>query len=267
MIFGGDAEGDLYYAVEKEGEAGVFELERLPLGAENTVLVAGVDRPEWQSAPPATITDGSVTFAKIQDIPSGTVIGRVAADAGVSSALSAGDLSTLLTLGDASQVDVADLPGLLGLGTAATADTGTTNGTVPLIGAGDKLAAAVTPWVPMPHVVVTASTATLAPNQRVILGRGFTSGLCTLTLPAEGDFVVNDKIEIIGTAADGFRIAQRAGQSILFNTSQTAVGTGGYIQSLDIGSCLSLVCIGVGTGESLWQVVASQGSSFTVIEV
>jgi hypothetical protein len=259
MIFGGDAPGDLYYTVEREDEADVFELERLPLGAQNTVLVAGADRPEWQAAPPATISDGSVTFAKIQDIPSGTVIGRVDAGAGVSSALTAGDLSTLLTLGDASQVDVTDLPGLLGLGTASQVNTGTTNGTVPLIVTGDKLPTSVVPFIPMPTNTVASTPVNMVVGGAVNFNRATEPSLAVAILPTS--FAVGDEVMVYGRCQGFFRISQNAGQSIIFNDDITTSGTGGYIESRDPNSAIRLKAIST----TIMQVVSAVGSGFEVV--
>jgi hypothetical protein len=236
MIFGGDAEGDLYFL------DGNGELERLPLGAENTVLVAGVDRPEWQAAPPATIADGSVTFAKIQDIPSGTVIGRVDAGAGVSSALTAGDLSTLLDLG-----------------TAAFVSTGTASGTVPLIITGDKLPTSVVPFIPMPTNTVASTPVNMVVGGAVNFNRAAEPSLAVAVLPTS--FAVGDEVMVYGQCQGFFRVSQNAGQSIIFNGDATTSGTGGYIESRDPNSAIRLKAIST----TIMQVVSAVGSGFEVV--
>jgi hypothetical protein len=117
------------------------------------------------------------------------------------------------------------------------------------------------PYIPMPAVVVTAGTGQLVVNQRVIVQRSATSGLCTLTLPINDDIAVGDEIEIVGRAQDGIRIAQNASQQIVFNSSTSTAGASGYVQTLEATACLKLVAI----ESNLLQVVYSHGSQFDVV--
>lgn len=116
------------------------------------------------------------------------------------------------------------------------------------------------PYQPMPTNLVTGATSGMAPNERIVIGRAATSGLCTLTLPTVAETTIGDMIPICGRAQDGFRIAQLATQSIIFNGSTSTEGVGGYVQSTTPNDALVLVAVAT----NIWQVVSSNGSAFTV---
>lgn len=80
------------------------------------------------SYPNPTIANNAITFARMQDIASATILGRSTVGTGDPEALTAAQVRTLLALG-----------------TAALLNTGTVNGTIPLIGADNVLPASVIP--------------------------------------------------------------------------------------------------------------------------
>jgi hypothetical protein len=66
------------------------------------------------------------------------------------------------------------------------------------------------------------------------------------TLPATA--AVGATVNIVGSGAGGWKIAQGAGQSIVFGNASTTTGITGYLQSTDSGDCVQLVCIAADTG-------------------
>jgi hypothetical protein len=103
---------------------------------------------------------------------------------------------------------------------------------------------------------VTSGTLTLAPNVNYS-AQGV--GLINFSLPTTAVF--GDTYIISGPGAGLFKINQHAGQSIIFNTNTTTVGTGGYIQSTISGNSLFITCMEDGL---LFQVISYVGA-FTVV--
>jgi len=89
---------------------------------------------------------------------------------------------------------------------------------------------------------VTGATQALAVNNGYILNN---AGLVTATLPATAS--VGDTIEIVGKGAGGWLIAQNAGQTIHFISSDTTTGVGGSLASTVQYDCVELVCITANT--------------------
>jgi len=77
-----------------------------------------------------------------------------------------------------------------------------------------------------------------------------------LTLPASCP--IGSIIEVIGmNTALGWKIAQNAGQSIIFGTSATTTGVTGYLESSNIFDAVRIVCI---TADTEWAVLSSVGN-------
>lgn len=148
MALGSDATGDIYYR-----NSNGF-LARLPIGAngDNMTIIGGI--PAWQagaspggtaggdlagSFPNPTIALNAVTFAKIQNIATTTLLGRSTAGTGNIEALS-----------------VTTARSLLGLGTAALANTGTGNGNIPVLDSNGQLATSVIPSIALTSIQVVA---------------------------------------------------------------------------------------------------------------
>lgn len=94
--------------------------------------------------------------------------------------------------------------------------------------------------------VTTSSTAvTLAVNNGYIANN--TSAKVVYTLPSS--FAVGDVIEVCALAGNGFRISQNSGQFMVVGNSITTIGTGGYIESQNIGDWVQL--LGVASGSSM----------------
>jgi hypothetical protein len=86
--------------------------------------------------------------------------------------------------------------------------------------------------------VTTSSTAvTLAVNNGYIANN--TSARVVYTLPSS--FAVGDIIEVCALAGNGFRISQNASQFMVVGNSITTIGTGGYIESQNIGDWVQLL--------------------------
>lgn len=155
MALGSDATGDMYY----RNASGV--LTRLPIGTngDNMTIIGGV--PAWQAGaspggtaggdlsgtyPNPTIAANAVTFSKIQNITTATILGRSTAGTGVIEPLSASSARTVL-----------------GLGTAALANTGTGSGNVPVLDGSGLLSTSVIPPLALNSIQVVADqTARLA---------------------------------------------------------------------------------------------------------
>lgn len=78
-------------------------------------------------------------------------------------------------------------------------------------------------------------------------------------LPKTASF--GDIIKVNSMSISGFKITQNNGQSIQVDTSTTTAGTDGYIQSSNIGVCVTLVCV----EENIKWLVESQKGSITVV--
>jgi hypothetical protein len=78
---------------------------------------------------------------------------------------------------------------------------------------------------------VTWSTVT-GTTQTIVPGSGYVANNAariTFTLPATA--VLGDQVEVLGQGAGGWRIAQIAGQSIVYGDLTSLAGTTGYIES------------------------------------
>lgn len=105
-------------------------------------------------------------------------------------------------------------------------------------------------------VEVTAAAANLVTNQGVIANRGT---LVTLTLPTVAK--VGDTLEVVGSGAGGWLIAQNANQIINFPDLATTTGVGGSIASISRYAAIKLICITA----NLVFVVVSCNDDVTVV--
>lgn len=102
---------------------------------------------------------------------------------------------------------------------------------------------------------------TTSATQQMDSGNGYYvnhAGGVAFTLPTSPTFA--DTVQIIGFNT-GWTIAQNAGQSIIFDSVQSTVGTGGSLASTAAGNCITLFC---GADGATWTVAASEGS-FTIV--
>ncbi len=107
-------------------------------------------------------------------------------------------------------------------------------------------------FIPMPEVIVTGTTQTMAKNIYYVANN---AGTCTMTLPATA--AVGDETMIGGLGAGGWILAQGAGQSVNFGNKTTTVGAGGSIASLHRYDNLHIKCV---VANTTWNVIAAQGN-------
>ena len=79
--------------------------------------------------------------------------------------------------------------------------------------------------------------------------------LSTITLPATA--AIGSILEIIGVGAGGWRLAQSAGQQVIFGNLSNTSGAGGQLNSTHQRDAIRLVCI---TADTTWQVISSIGN-------
>lgn len=99
---------------------------------------------------------------------------------------------------------------------------------------------------------VTGTTQSAAINNGYIANN---ASLVTVTLPSTA--VVGSIIEVAGSGAGGWRIAQNASQIINFGVSATTSGTGGRLDSVNRYDAVRLICI---VADTTWSVISSQGN-------
>lgn len=99
-------------------------------------------------------------------------------------------------------------------------------------------------------------------SQAMAINNGYSAnnaGLVTLTLPSSAVF--GSRVRVAGYGAGGWKIAQNAGQTIHFNSSNTTTGAGGSISSTNRYNAIELLC-SVATTD--WVVLSSSGN-FTIV--
>ena len=104
----------------------------------------------------------------------------------------------------------------------------------------------------MSWTTVTGTSQAAAVNSGYIVNSGT---LSTITLPATA--AIGSVLEIVGVGAGGWRIAQAAGQQIVFGNISNSAGTGGQLNSTHQRDAIRLVCI---VADTTWQVVSSIGN-------
>ncbi len=95
-------------------------------------------------------------------------------------------------------------------------------------------------------------------SQAAVVNNGYitnNAGLVTITLPSTVS--VGQTIEVAGSGAGGWRIAQNASQVINFGTTATTTGTGGRLDSVNRYDAVRLICI---TANTTFTVISSQGN-------
>lgn len=92
---------------------------------------------------------------------------------------------------------------------------------------------------PASSVTVTTATQAMIPVTSYLID--YVSGLCTLTLPSA--ITEGQQMQVIGYSAGGWKIAQGAGQQVLWGSKMTTSGVVGNLASTDATDCLTLVCV------------------------
>ncbi len=99
----------------------------------------------------------------------------------------------------------------------------------------------------------TGTSATMAVNNGYIANNG---SLVTLTLPDTA--TLGSVIEVVGKGSGGWRIAQNAGESIIWNsTTATTTGVAGYLEFTDQYDAVKIVCT---VADTTWTVLSSKGN-------
>lgn len=114
----------------------------------------------------------------------------------------------------------------------------------------DGSAAINIPSVKWNAVTTTAQTAAI--NNGYIANN---AALVTITLPAT--FAVGTTVRVAGLGAGGWKIAQPAGDNIVFGNVGTTAGTAGYLASTNQYDAVELLCV---VANTTWAVVSSQGN-------
>lgn len=99
---------------------------------------------------------------------------------------------------------------------------------------------------------VTGTSQTAVANNGYITNN---AGLVTVTLPSTA--AVGQIVEVAGSGAGGWRIAQNASQVINFGTAATTTGTAGRLDSVNRYDAVRLICI---IANTTWTVISSQGN-------
>jgi hypothetical protein len=100
---------------------------------------------------------------------------------------------------------------------------------------------------------------TITTNQNLQDGYGYIvvspAGVLNLTLPATS--AVGDTVEIVLDGGAGFIIAQSITQQIFFLNQQTTIGSLGYVESLNAGNYIRIVCT---VANAKWRILECAGS-------
>jgi len=99
---------------------------------------------------------------------------------------------------------------------------------------------------------VTGTSQAMAVNNAYIANNG---SLVTMTLPSTAS--VGQVVQVQGSGAGGWRIAQNSGQTIRYGDKATTTGTGGRLDSFNRYDGITLVCIVANTD---WASFGAQGN-------
>ena len=135
-------------------------------------------------------------------------------------------------------------------------------GNINVVGSGAILVAGSGSTLTISSTAFNAWSEVTGTTQAMAVDSGYIANnvaLVTLTLPAVA--VVGDTVRVGGKGAGLWRVAQNAGQTIHFGSSDTTPGVGGSLTALQRYDSVELVCI---TANSDWLVLSVQGS-LTVI--
>lgn len=103
---------------------------------------------------------------------------------------------------------------------------------------------------------VTLAAQSMAVNNGYVVN---SASQCTLTLPATA--AIGDLVRVVGRESNGWLIAQNAGQTIHFNSSDTTTGVPGQLVSTNRYNSVELVCVTADTDFT----VASVSGSLTIV--
>ena len=107
-----------------------------------------------------------------------------------------------------------------------------------------------------PWITVTSNPTNLVPNQGYLMDTPVL-GLVYLPLTAN----VGDQFYVEGFGPNLFEIHQHAGQSVVFDSFTTTVGTSGYIASTNPGDGLTIMCT---VANTTFKVRSSIGTLLTI---
>jgi hypothetical protein len=102
-------------------------------------------------------------------------------------------------------------------------------------------------------------------TQQLAIGNSYISNnvaLTTFTLPTTA--AVGDEIEIIGSGAGFWRLAQNASQLVKFNAAVTTTGVGGSITSTQAANTINIKCTVANTTWTVTNTSGAQGA-YTVV--
>jgi hypothetical protein len=134
----------------------------------------------------------------------------------------------------------------------ATASTGLSSSGYVLTSNGGSAAPSWQAPVGLSWTNVTGASASAAVNNGYMANN---AGLVTITLPVTA--AVLSIIQVSGSGAGGWKIAQNASQYINFGSEVSTTGTGGYLASTNQYDAVTLQCNIANNG---WVVIESQGT-------
>ena len=104
----------------------------------------------------------------------------------------------------------------------------------------------------MAWVEETTTSRALVGNEGVI---GNNAATITMTLPAS--CAVGDVFRVTQKGAGLVRVAQNAGDTIHFGTSDTTAGAGGYLETTEQWDAIEFLCV---TANTDWMVLSTTGN-------